>query len=862
MKTIIFLFAGILCSVSLQAQFVESNGALPASVILQTNSYGSGISFYDFNGDGWDDLSMGNSTNAPHFFVNNQGVLEPAAFTIPNLNAAAVMALLWADIDNDGDADLFITKEYGKPELWINNGNFGFTNELEASGIYGGTQRYMGAAFCDYDHDGYLDLYVCIYSHPSTPLPNQTSIFYKNNGNGTFTDVTTEAGVFLPPRPTFQPVFADVNGDGWEDLYLIIDRVEFRNELFINNGNGTFSNASSQSGSDVHVCSMTGTVGDFENDGDLDLYVTSNPTTGNVLLRNDGENLFTNIADEMAVQIDSYCWGALWIDYDNDSWQDLFVGTTQDIPPTINYFFRNEMGNSFSDFSYGSNLNFSENKTYVCAKGDLNQDGYYDFATINRSPMTSKLFMNMGGSNNYLSVSVKGTYSNPDGIGTWIHCYAGEQHYVRFTLCGENLFAQDSGKNIFGLGTASVVDSMVVQWNRGLTETYYNVQVNQHLQLIEGASLTQPFSILSNTTTLCESDSIELHAIAGEGYLWNTGDTTQSIFVNTPGIYEVTVFQAFDYSADSYALEILSAPLPEITQQLQHITCYGQTNGSASVELLNSENFTIQWNNGSDNPYLLNLGEGTYNYLITDHYNCIHSGEITINQPDSLNSVHTLNHVSCYGGNDGSVMVQTSGGTAPIDIYWLGYNPMTLATGNYGYLLVDFNACNKIVNFNISQPDSIDIVIITNNEIEGGAPGAAQISISGGTEPYSVLWDDGTSGLTNNNLQAGSHSVVVTDAFGCSASVDFIILLLTDVVDYQNPNVSIFPNPANDVLNIQSTGRSPFQVRIYDGTGRLCLSVNSSSEKAIILLSALEAGLYLIEIKSEDGTSQHRLIKQ
>jgi len=858
MKTIFIITAFVLCNQWGFSQFTEVSNTLPAYTVLQTNSYGSGISFYDFNGDGWDDLSIGNSTGPPHFFVNNQGVLEPAEFTIPNYNSAAIVALLWADVDNDGDPDLFITKEYAKPELWINDGNFGFVNELESSGIYGETQRYMGASFCDYDHDGFLDLYICIYSHPSTNLSFQTSQLYRNNGDGTFTDVTVSAGVYLPPRPTFQSVFTDVNGDGWEDLYLIIDRIEFRNELFINNGDGTFTCVSEGSGSDVYVCSMTGTVGDFDNDGDLDTYVTSNLTTGNVLLKNEGNNSFTDVAEEYGVVVDSYCWGSLWIDYDNDSWQDLFVGATQDFGPAVNYFFRNEQGVSLSNFTFGSNINSSPNKTYVCAKGDLNQDGYYDFATVNRAPLTSKLYLNNGGTNNYLSVTLKGTYSNPDGIGNWIHCYADGNHYVRFTHCGENLFAQDSGKNIFGLGSISVVDSLVVKWNRGLTETYYNVPVNQHLQLIEGTSISQPFEIVANATQLCQNDSIELHAANGENYIWNTGETTQSIIVNTPGIYEVTVFHGFGFSANSIPIEITNAPIAEISTTIQNVDCYGNFNGSVLVYIENGTMTSINWSNGNNSPYLLGLSAGIYNYSLLDSYNCYYEEEVIIHEPDSISASVTLNHVSCFGENDGSIIVQPIGGTPPVDIFWLGYNPMSLFAGSYTFLLVDFNACNTIQNFTIQQPEALTLEIQTEHHIEGGALGSATAIIDGGTAPYFIVWSNGAVGPVNDNLTAGNYQVELTDVLGCTVVENFTIDFLTNMNDQHSQSFLIYPNPAQGIINIRAL--TPASVRLFDNIGKLHLETNINSIENTIDVVKLQGGVYIIEIQSKTEVSYFKVL--
>jgi hypothetical protein len=862
MKISICISITLFCCNWAFAQFTEISNTLPVYTVLQTNSYGSGISFYDFNDDGWDDLSIGNSTNAPLFFVNNQGQLEPASFSIPNINNKAIMALLWADIDNDGDTDIFITKEFGAPELWINDGNFNFTNLAVESGIYGENQRYMGAALCDYDHDGFLDLYVCIYSHPSTNLSLQTSQLFRNNGDGTFTDVTVFSGVFLPPRPTFQPVFTDVNGDGWEDLYLIIDRIEFRNELFINNGDGTFTNVSAGSGSDVYVCSMTGTVGDFDNDGDLDTYVTSNLTTGNVLLKNEGDNTFTDVAEELGVVVDSYCWGSLWLDYDNDSWQDLFVGATQDTGPPISYFFRNEGGITFSDFTYPSNVNSSPNKTYVCAKGDLNMDGYYDFATVNRAPITSKLFQNNGGTNSYLSITLKGVYSNPDGIGNWIHCYANGNHYVRFTHCGENLFAQDSGKNIFGLGTSSMVDSLVINWNRGLSETYYNVPVNQHLVLYEGGSLTQAFDITGTTTTLCPNTAVLLTAPFGQSYLWSTGENTQSISVDTPGVYSVTVFHEFGFVGNSNPYEIGWAPEPQITQTIEHASCFGENNGWLLVELLEGTISEILWNEGSTTNYLLGLNAGDYTYELTNEYNCQYEGVITILQPDSLQANLSINNVACFSESSGSVTANPTGGNSPIEIYWQGFNPLSLSAGTFNYLLIDFNACSFEGTFTITQPDELTVELIIENAIEDESAGSAVVIINGGTPPFSVLWSNGETDYSIFDLSPGPYNVIVTDSNDCSTTVSFTILLLTSIFDLNNNVVKLFPNPTNGVLFFKSNLTQSINIKIFDNTGRICFEDEILNAQSPINLRSLKAGLYHVEISIDGNKSYNRLVKE
>src|SRR5690606_7053146 len=354
-----------------------------------------------------------------------------------------------------GDADLLITRHYFSPQLWRNNGDLQFQNISAEAGLEQDFTNYWGAAFCDYDHDGCLDLFLAKYHFNSSPFSNQKSVLYRNDCNGGFIDVTTEAGIVFPARPSFQPVFADFNHDGWEDLYIIIDKSDYPNELFINNTDGTFNQVTESSGAGIMISAMTGAIGDYDNDGDLDVFVSNDPVPHNILLQNNGIAEFSDVTGSAGlIEKPVYpSWGGPWIDCDNDTWQDLFYGTvtSPQSPPTGNRFFVNHFPDIFSDQSQLLGIHDEMTESFVCAKGDVNNDGYYDFYTNNQAPYPSQLYLNNGGENNYLAVSLQGTYSNPDGIGSWIHCFVNGEKFVRFTTCGENFVGQDSKRQIFGL---------------------------------------------------------------------------------------------------------------------------------------------------------------------------------------------------------------------------------------------------------------------------------------------------------------------------------------------------------------------------------------------------------------------------
>jgi hypothetical protein len=495
-------------STSSFAQFFDVSASHNISNVNDGTIYGNGVSFYDFNNDGWDDLTLGSGNQIPLFYENIEGEYSQVFFDIPVAPVGNVEIILWADYDNDGDPDLLTSQFGGFLQLWNNDGYFNFTEVSEAAGLDTGFWAWWGASFCDYNHDGYLDLYAGKYYDTLNNFDTEKQgLLYLNNGDGTFTDVTTAAGVELLPQPIFQPVWFDYNHDGWEDLYLIIDRIVWENRLFKNNGDGTFTDVSQSSGTDVSVNSMTGTIGDYDNDQDFDIYVTNGPSI-NYLFRNNNDETFDIVTEEAGLLVDLTSWGALWLDYDNNGWEDIFVGTTGFMwGANQNKFYTNNEDGTFTDATSLVGLYGDLSPSFVSAIGDINNDGYYDFVTNNNDPFPTILWQNDGGANHFLSATLKGTTSNKEGIGSWITCYADNKILSRYTHCGENIVGQSSRKEIFGLAGSTSVDSLRIEWNSGTIDTYYNLDVDQHLFFVEGES----FCV--GTPCRCAGD------LSGDGYI-------------------------------------------------------------------------------------------------------------------------------------------------------------------------------------------------------------------------------------------------------------------------------------------------------------------------------------------------------
>jgi hypothetical protein len=772
----ILLLLLLFAQLAVAGQFTDIAGDLGLDIIHEDTEYGNGMSFYDFNHDGWDDLTVANGDSTIQFYVNNEGIPEPANFSLDYDPVGHVVMILWGDIENDGDSDLLTTELEGEMHLWRNNGDFTFEDITEEAGLISGSWRFRGAAFGDYDHDGFLDLYVSKYY---TILNNNEeqykSKLFHNNGNATFTDVTVQAGVDLATSPNFQPVFMDYNHDGWEDLYLVIDRNFFMNRLFRNNHDGTFTDVSVASGANPSIDAMSGTIGDFDNDTDLDIFV-ANGWPGNHLYQNNGDDTFSNIASAAGVMVQMICWGSLWLDYDNDCWRDLYVGTTGNFfGAAQSRFFINNRNDTFSPGETVTGIQDSIAAVMVCAMGDLNHDGYYDFMTHSNDPHRSELWLNDGGDNHYISVRLEGVQSNRDGVGAWIHCYAGGQHFVDYTRAGDSFNSQSSSSYIFGLDSLTIVDSLLIEWNSGITDVFYNVPVDQRLHITEGlSSEMQTLTLFPDTIFICPGESLELNAGAYETYAWNTGDTTQSIVVNAPGEYFVVVPGLFSIVTESEHVHVLVHEAVDFEFEVSHVSCYGAQDGS--IWLSGNGAAQIYWpQTGQYNIDLDNLSPGIYEYQLLDSNNCAVNGTVTVSEPPAIQWYAESMPASCATPPNGWLEIELEGQEIAF-LNWddgaTGTQRTGLSAGDYHFSGADANGCPFEGSVSITAPDSILVTVALTPPLCAGENSAtAELSVAGGTGPVSANWN----GQNPDSLYAGTYTVVITDSVGCSVTTEFEI---------------------------------------------------------------------------------------
>jgi hypothetical protein len=700
--TVLLVFVFHLCGLSAQTFVNVSAGS---GIIHSYNgTFGSGVSFQDWDKDGWPDLSFCNRNTNPQFYKNNNGVFTsvPAFFG----NTGNMRSLIWVDYDNDGDYDIACTRHNGLFSLYRND-DFIFSDVTIPAGFPLVTYLYYGNTWADFDRDGDLDVYLAIYDE----TPGIQNLFYQNNGDGTFTEIGMQAGISNGSQFSFLGAWCDVNRDLWPDLYVINDKY-YPNNLYINNGDGTFTDVSDNSDAGLVTNPMTATIDDYDHDFDLDIYMT-NTDIGNTLLNNDGQGNMTEVAAQAGVQVFDITWGSLFSDFNHDMWPDLLVCSgTQSLLQSADRFFINDQDGTFTLnqplFSTGAN------NSYCPAEADFDNDGDNDVAILCALGHYSQLFRNDLATGNHIKINLESTQSAPDGIGSWIDVYVEGFRQSRYTFCGENYLGQNSQYELFALGENLMADSIVVSWLSGHIDKFYDVAANQCLDVEEGSSLT--YTIPSNETiSLCTGEVTTLDGGDFAAHLWSNGYEGRYLTVSESGNYAVQVEneQGFTFTSNSVAITFFDAP--EAIAMINHNPCFGDSLGAIFLEIQsNPEPYTILWNNGSNSDFIEELPFGDYQASISNAMGCESVWSYTIEQPESaLTLITDIGHET--NPSEGHIHLGIIGGTSPYQIIWLDLfsDNASLTDLTAGIYLVTVTDANGCVTSN--QYEVLDLIVEEEN---------------------------------------------------------------------------------------------------------------------------------------------------
>lgn len=741
--------------------------------------HGSGCSFVDFDGDGLDDITFLQNNSSPLFFKNNGGTYIPQEFIfLPSINQNIDgKTWLWFDFDNDGLKDFLFSQHYAGVQLYKNQGNNTFVDVTGAAQISVPYSRCMGVAAGDFDRNGFLDFFICKFhnhlTETSVSLANQ---LFRNNGDGTFTDVTVESGIGQDILASFMPVFSDFNRDGWQDIYIVNDKIEPGNYLYMNNGDATFTNVSDSSGAGVHLEAMCGTIEDYDNDNDLDIFVTNNYSL-NALLENDGNGSFEEIAESAGLNgydpLGAF-WGSVWIDYDNNTLQDLLVceiaiGANSE---GNNDMFINNGDDTFTLSTDNLGINSSDERSFSNAIGDINSDGFPDVIINNQYPSSSDVWLNAGGENHYLTVNLQGTSSNRDGIGTFIDIWFGGKQYTRYTHCGEGFLSQNSNTEFFGLGEFQFVDSLRLTWLSGMVETYYRIPADQHLHLTEGSASSAWLNI-SGEQLYCPDEVPQLSCGNWAEYVWSEGTTTQQIEPVTGGDYFCKVTDGAGNQFLTDTLNLVIYPELQYNISVTQVSCYGGGDGVVEFQFDNAEDVSVLFAGNMISDFLVSgISSGVYGYGLLDQNNCWTNGVVHVEHPEPI--VIDLNTVNstCHGDSSGAVYSEISGGIMPYEIITDYADPEALSAGQYVISVVDAHGCFAEANFTIEEPDVITAMVDVNNVLcFGESTGSAEVIASGGNGELTTNWFD----LDPQALYAGDYTIEIFDNNGCTVVTSFTV---------------------------------------------------------------------------------------
>jgi enediyne biosynthesis protein E4 len=504
-------------------------------VSINREEFGPGVCAADFDGDGWQDIYFVNGRDlydrdlaARNALYHNNGdgtftdVTEKAG--VPGSGYG--LGCVWGDFNNDGFPDLFVT-QFGRNILYRNNGDGTFSDVTDKAGVAGMESGafHSGATFFDYDRDGWLDLYVGSYvtlgNKRYCPLGDVLSscapseyrgsldALYHNNHDGTFTNVTAAARISQPEGKNLSVQAADYDDDGWPDLFVANDGLNAY--LYHNEQNGTFKEMGLVSGMAVTsqgriMAAMCISLGDYDNDGRLDLYISDFQRSSDHLWHNEDKGLFDEVSEQAGITRqtrDVLSFGGGFFDYDNDGWQDIFIANghvypevEQATPAThykqINSLFHNEGNGKFTEVGKTSGSGFA---TPYAARGvafaDFDNDGFVDLVVANNGDPPLLLHNSGGNGNHFLNFKLVGTKSNRDAMGARIRVVAGTTSQIREIAGGGSYLSQSDLRANFGLGKARTASSVEVRWPSGQKQIFRNVDADQFYLIEEGKDQLQ-----------------------------------------------------------------------------------------------------------------------------------------------------------------------------------------------------------------------------------------------------------------------------------------------------------------------------------------------------------------------------------
>ena len=576
---------------------------------LLSGSYYSGVSIgvADMNGDKLDDII--HFDDARILMIEYQTPNQAfETYEYGNISNNNQWSMCVADVDNNGYNDVLSGGYYDGVKVFMANAA---ATEYSMSVMPGASVFIQGSNFADINNDGFVDAFTC--------HDDAESRIYGNNGDGSFFEADDWIDMATDPvsdnSGNYGSVWSDFDNDGDLDLYIAKCRQGVNspsdprriNALFVNDGNNNFTESAEAYGLKIGAQSWTADFADYDNDGDMDCFIT-NHDVPSMLLEQDENGYFNDVTEAANIEVDGLPVQGVMKDFNNDGFVDILVAGTD------HHLFINNGDKTFDEVE----TIFDNDDMESYAIGDLNHDGCLDvyggYAEIYTSPsdIEDKIWMNdnLNPENNFVTFNLVGTTSNRNAIGARVEIYGNWGVQVREVRAGESYGIMNSFQVHFGLGTTNTIDEVVIRWPSGIVQTLEDLEGNQFITVVEEECVS-PSSVVTvnGETTICSGESVELVAPEGYTYLWSNGATSQSIVVEEAGSYLVTVFDGSECASTSAAVIVevdpIEIPTIELIGDLEF--CEG-----GSIILESSEAASYMWSTGETTQSITVTETGTY----------------------------------------------------------------------------------------------------------------------------------------------------------------------------------------------------------------------------------------------------------
>ncbi len=617
-----YLFILSICAFQVNAQISFSD---QTALLNGTNYSGVAIAVIDMNGDMLDDIVQLDNGNLLKIQYQTSGGGMFTEYYHGSVSSQKQWMLTAADCNNNGMTDL-MCGDYGHSRYITADGS---GSTFSATEFPGDDFFAQGANFADINNDGFLDAFIC--------NDDGESFIYQNDGNGGFLeandwiDMSINGSSGEAASGNYGSVWTDFDNDGDLDLYIAKCRQNVSsptderriNKLFVNDGNNNFTENAEEYGLRIGWQSWTADFNDIDNDGDFDCFITNHDYESQ-LLENDGTGHFTDITASSGVNVQGTAIQGLMRDFDNDGWMDILVSGS------VDHLYLNNGDKTFTEIE---DL-FDDNNIESYGLGDLNNDGFVDiyagYANLFNTPsnIPDALWMNEGNNNNWFTVNLEGTTSNRDGVGARIEIYGDWGMQVREVRTGESYGISNSTKGYFGLGQSTAVSHVIVKWPSGIVDVVENPGINQCVEIVEGNCVAGTIEVdYAGTPVICSGETFTITAPEGLSYYWSNGENTQEINVTEAGNYSVVVGNAngcYDQS-DVVTLVVDPDETPSVDFASELVFCEG-----GSVTLTASEANSYSWSNGMTSQSIEVSESGDYTVAVEGQCGTFTSEAVTV----------------------------------------------------------------------------------------------------------------------------------------------------------------------------------------------------------------------------------------